>query len=146
AASIDFATSNLRGAPFTLYCAGGKVEATVCMGPLAGTAVNATALSYDGTFDIGLFIDPVAVEDPADYRRCVEEAFADLIAVAAGPKATTEKPAKKAGKKSAKTKPKPKATATKVGSKPKPKSKAGSKPKAKKAAKKTAKKAASSGS
>ena len=82
AAAIDFATSNLRGAPFPLYCAGAKVEATICMGPLAGTAVNATALSHDGRFDIGLFIDPRAVEDPADYRRCVEESFADLLALA----------------------------------------------------------------
>ncbi len=82
AAGMDFATSNLRGAGFPLYCAGAAVDATVCMGPLAGTAVNATALSYDGRFDIGLFIDPVAIEDPADYRRCVEEAFADLLAQA----------------------------------------------------------------
>ncbi|MEM9566513.1 MAG: wax ester/triacylglycerol synthase domain-containing protein, partial [Actinomycetota bacterium] len=82
AASMDFATSNLRGAPFRLYCAGAEVEGTVCMGPLAGTAVNATALSYDGQFDVGLFIDPVAVEDPADYKRCIEEAFADLLTLA----------------------------------------------------------------
>ena len=82
AASIDFATSNLRGAPFPLYCAGAKVEATVCMGPLAGTAVNATALSHEDRFDIGLFIDPVAIDDPADYRDCVESAFADLLDLA----------------------------------------------------------------
>lgn len=101
AAKIDFATSNLRGAPFTLYCAGSRVEATVCMGPLAGTAANITALSYDGTFDIGLFIDPVAIEDPADYRRCVEAAFADLLALApAVEKPASKKPTPKpAGKK-----------------------------------------------
>ncbi len=110
AASMDFATSNLRGAPFRLYCAGAEVEATVCMGPLAGTAVNATALSYDGQFDIGLFIDPVAVEDPADYRRCIEDAFADLLALAeptpesngAGKPAppTTSRPKRSASRKS----------------------------------------------
>jgi len=114
AASIDFATSNLRGAPFTLYCAGGEVEATICMGPLAGTAVNATALSYDGTFDIGLFIDPVAVEDPEDYRRCVEESFADLVALAPGAKpekrATTKPKKKSGGKPTKKGSAKPKAT------------------------------------
>ncbi len=80
AAKIDFATSNLRGAPFPLYCAGAKVEATVCMGPVAGTAVNATALSYDGHFDVGLFMDPRAIDDPEAYRRHVEESFADLLA------------------------------------------------------------------
>ncbi|MGI9595949.1 MAG: wax ester/triacylglycerol synthase domain-containing protein [Acidimicrobiales bacterium] len=80
ASNIDFATSNLRGAPFPLYVAGAKVEATVCMGPLAGTAANATALSYDGHFDIGLFIDPTAIDDGEAYRRCVDDALADLIA------------------------------------------------------------------
>ncbi|MGH1492242.1 MAG: wax ester/triacylglycerol synthase domain-containing protein [Acidimicrobiales bacterium] len=78
-AHIDFATSNLRGAPFPLYCAGAKVLGTVCMGPLAGTAANATALSNDGHFDIGLFIDPKAIVDGEDYRRCVESAFVDMI-------------------------------------------------------------------
>ena len=80
AAKIDFATSNLRGAPFPLYCAGGKVEATVCMGPLAGTALNVTALSYNGSFDIGVFIDPTAVSDPAAFRAHLEASFKDLIA------------------------------------------------------------------
>ena len=137
AASIDFATSNLRGAPFTLYCAGAKVEAIVCMGPLAGTAVNATALSYDGMFDIGLFIDPVAVEDPADYRRCVEESFADLLALAPGAersngakpsakkRSTKKKPTRKKSPSAKKTttkstkKPARKTSATKRAAKPK---------------------------
>ncbi len=79
AGRIDFATSNLRGAPFPLFCAGAKVLATVCMGPVAGTAANATGLSYDGNFDIGLFLDPVAIDDPEAYRRCVERSFADLV-------------------------------------------------------------------
>ena len=45
AAKIDFATSNLRGAPFTLYVSGARVLRIVTMGPVAGTACNATALS-----------------------------------------------------------------------------------------------------
>jgi hypothetical protein len=80
AARIDFATSNLRGAPFPLYVAGARVEANIPMGPVAGTAANITALSYDGWFDIGLFVDPVAIDDPAAYRDCVDAAFKDLIA------------------------------------------------------------------
>ncbi len=80
AANVDFATSNLRGVPLTLYCAGSTVEATICMGPLAGTAANVTALSYDGVFHIGLFLDPKAIESGEDYRRHVDESFADLIA------------------------------------------------------------------
>ncbi len=84
AAHIDFATSNLRGAPFPLYCAGAKMTAMVTMGPVAGTAANITAMSYDGNFEMGLFVDPAAIEDPEGYRRCVEEAFADLLQAKAG--------------------------------------------------------------
>lgn len=104
ASRIDFATSNLRGAPFELFCAGGKVEATFPLGPVAGTAANITALSYNGSLDLGMFIDPVAIEDPADYRDCVEAAFADLLALA---KPARKKPAAKkktARKKAAKPK------------------------------------------
>lgn len=80
AAKIDFATSNLRGAPFTLYCAGAMVDKIICMGPVAGTAANITAMSYDGNFEIGMFIDPQAIDDPESYRQCVETAFAALVA------------------------------------------------------------------
>jgi hypothetical protein len=65
AGKIDFATSNLRGAPMPLYVSGARVLRIVTMGPVAGTACNATALSYENSFDIGLFIDPTAIESPA---------------------------------------------------------------------------------
>ncbi|MEZ5246773.1 MAG: wax ester/triacylglycerol synthase family O-acyltransferase [Acidimicrobiales bacterium] len=80
AAKIDLATSNLRGAPIPLYIGGAKVEYSVTMGPLAGTPCNATALSYCNNFDIGLFIDPVAITDPAAFRHCVVAAFDELLA------------------------------------------------------------------
>ncbi len=98
ASHIDFATSNLRGAPFELYCAGAKVEATICMGPVAGTAANVTALSHDGNFDMGLFIDPEAIEDPTDLRDCIAEAFADMAAAAKGVSEPVKKKKKKAKK------------------------------------------------
>lgn len=104
AARIDFATSNLRGAPFELYCAGGKIEATICLGPVAGTAANITALSYNGSFDLGMFIDPVAIEDPAGYRACVEAAFADLLELAPEP-APIDHQTEAETKKSSKSKP-----------------------------------------
>ncbi len=110
-----------------------KVDATVCMGPVAGTAANVTALSYNGMLDLGLFIDPVAIEDPAGYRACVEEAFADILALAPRPK----KAAKKTPSKSKVTK------AKKKPAKKKP-AKAKKKPAKKAAKKKPAKKAAGS--
>jgi diacylglycerol O-acyltransferase len=79
-ARMDFATSNLRGARRPLYMCGAKVLQNIPIGPIAGTAFNITTVSYNGSLDIGLAIDPRAVEDPADLRRCMEEAYADLMA------------------------------------------------------------------
>jgi len=94
---IDFATSNLRGAPIPLYCAGAKVLATVAMGPVAGTGANITAMSYDGAFDMGIFVDPEAITDPTAFAANVAASFADLIAAgsAAQQLATNKKSAKK---------------------------------------------------
>lgn len=93
AGKIDFATSNLRGAPFELYCSGAKVISTIAMGPVAGTGANITAMSYNGAFDIGIFADPAAITEPAAFRDDVEAAFADLVA--AGKPAPKKTPAKK---------------------------------------------------
>ena len=77
--TVDFATSNVRGAPFDLYVAGARIEANYPMGPLAGTAFNITLLSYRGSLDMGLNIDAAAIDDPELLRTCMEEAFADLL-------------------------------------------------------------------
>ncbi len=79
AARIDFATSNLRGAPFELFCSGAKVLAGVPMGPVAGTGANITALSYNGVLDIGVVSDPAAIEDGAEFAQCIDDAFADMV-------------------------------------------------------------------
>ncbi len=78
-AGIDFATSNLRGAPFPLYIGGARVLSNASLGPLTGTPFNLTTLSYDGNLDMGLLVDPVAVEDPTGLRSCLEDAYAELI-------------------------------------------------------------------
>ena len=79
ASRIDFATSNLRGAPFPIFVSGAEVLATIPMGPVAGTGANITALSMNGKFDIGMFIDPAAIVEPEEFRRHVEESFADML-------------------------------------------------------------------
>ncbi len=84
AGTLDFATSNLRGAPFPIYVSGGKVLQNIIMGPVAGTAFNLTTMSYDGELDMGLFCDPAAIEDPTDLRDCLAQAYADLLALGAG--------------------------------------------------------------
>ncbi|MEN9644187.1 MAG: hypothetical protein RL238_856 [Actinomycetota bacterium] len=81
AQTVDFATSNVRGAPMPLYLAGAQILENYPVGPLLGVAYNLTLLSYSGSLDMGVNIDTQAVTDPALLRRCLEQAFAELQAV-----------------------------------------------------------------
>jgi hypothetical protein len=49
------------------------------MGPRTGCALNVTLLSYKGSLDIGINLDPAAVTDPDALLECLDEAFSDLI-------------------------------------------------------------------
>jgi hypothetical protein len=80
--TVDFTTSNVRGAPFDLFIAGAKIEANYPVGPLAGTAFNITTLSSSGWLDMGVHIDLAAIDDPDLLRTCLEESYAELLALA----------------------------------------------------------------
>ena len=80
--TVDFAASNVRGAPFDLYVAGAHVLANHPMGPTAGTAFNATLLSYKSSMDIGLNIDTAAVDDPELLRDCIASSLDEVVAAA----------------------------------------------------------------
>ena len=77
--TVDFATSNLRGAPWDLYIAGAEILGNHPMGPTGGTAFNATVLSYRGGLDMGLNIDTAAIDDPVLLRECIRESFDELL-------------------------------------------------------------------
>jgi WS/DGAT/MGAT family acyltransferase len=79
AGRVDFATSNVRAAPFDLFISGAKVLAPYPMGPVAGTAWNITLMSYAGSLFMGVNIDPVAVSNPALLRASLEDGFRELI-------------------------------------------------------------------
>jgi WS/DGAT/MGAT family acyltransferase len=81
--TVDFATSNVRGAPFPLYIAGARILANYPIGPTGGTAWNLTLMSYDGSLDMGLTTDLGAVSDPTLLRDSIEAEFAALIAAGA---------------------------------------------------------------
>ena len=81
AETIDFAVSNVRGAPFDLFVAGAEVLHNHPMGPTAGTAFNATVLSYRGQLDLGLNIDTAAVDAPVLLRDCIDESFREFLAL-----------------------------------------------------------------
>jgi WS/DGAT/MGAT family acyltransferase len=80
AGRIDFATSNVRGAPFEVYVSGGKCLAFYPMGPVAGTGWNITLMSYAGTLFMGVHIDPAAVEDTDLLMRSLRAGYKELLA------------------------------------------------------------------
>ena len=81
AQTVDFATSNVRGAPVAMYMAGAQLLENYPIGPLAGVAFNLTLLSYLGSLDMGLHIDSAAVAEPELLRRCLESSIEDLLAL-----------------------------------------------------------------
>jgi diacylglycerol O-acyltransferase len=78
ARTIDFATSNVKGAPFPLFTAGAEVIQIYPIGPVIGTAFNLTLLSYRGRLDMGINIDTAAVTEPDRLTKCLQRSFAEL--------------------------------------------------------------------
>ena len=78
--TVDFACSNVRGAPFDLWIAGARVLATHPMGPTAGTAFNATVLSYREGLDLGLNADVGAIDGPGELADLIVAGFTELSA------------------------------------------------------------------
>lgn len=83
--SVDFATSNVRGAGVPLYVAGSKVLANHPLGPLGGVAVNVTMLGYDHRLGMGVHLDEAAIEDPELLVTCLRDAVSELCAMAPRP-------------------------------------------------------------
>jgi diacylglycerol O-acyltransferase len=75
---IDFVTSNVPGIPFPVYFAGAKLEAQFPFGPLAGSAMNITLLSYVDECQVGINTDPAAIPDPEVLVACLTEAFDEI--------------------------------------------------------------------
>jgi diacylglycerol O-acyltransferase / wax synthase len=83
--SIDFGTSNVKGADFPVFIAGAKLLQNHPFGPLAGAAFNVTLLSYDGFLDMGINIDSGAIEEPEALRDLIEGAFEEMFALVPTP-------------------------------------------------------------
>jgi diacylglycerol O-acyltransferase len=78
----DITASNVPGPPFPVWLAGARVERFFAYGPPAGSALNVTVFSYDGTLYYGINIDPAAVVDPDLLVRCVVEGIDEVSALA----------------------------------------------------------------
>jgi len=75
---IDFVTSNVPGVPVPVWFAGARLEAQFPFGPLAGSAMNVTLLSYVDEAQIGINTDPAAVPDPEVLLSCFTDAFDEI--------------------------------------------------------------------
>ena len=76
-------TSNVPGPHAEIYCAGAHVLAIHAMAPLfEGTNLNITAVSYGGTFNVGIVACPDNVDDVSSIARGVEAVLGELKKVA----------------------------------------------------------------
>lgn len=82
AETVDFATSNVRGAGVPLFVAGAQLLENYPVGPLGGVAFNVTLMSYMGSLDVGINIDEAAVESPALLRDSLVESFQEMASYA----------------------------------------------------------------
>lgn len=78
---IDVVTSNVPGAPVPVYLGGGRVEAQIPFGPMAGAATNITLLSYIDDLNIGINTDPSAIPDPEVFVDCLRDSFDEILKV-----------------------------------------------------------------
>ena len=76
--TVDFATSNVRGAPVPVYICGAQLLENYPIGPLLGVAFNLTLLSYNGSLDMGLNVDAAAVDEPERLAKLIERGFTEL--------------------------------------------------------------------
>ncbi len=78
ASRIDLATSNVPGPPIDAYFGGQRILRWIPIGPVAGTAVNVSLLSYTDSVFVGLHIDPAAIPETKLLKNCFRAGFGDL--------------------------------------------------------------------
>lgn len=75
---IDIATSNLPGPAIPLWIAGTKIVSLRPVGPVGGTAFNATMLSLGDEAAFGIHIDPATGIEPAALMGDIRSGFRSL--------------------------------------------------------------------
>lgn len=77
---IDVVASNVPGAPVELFTAGARITSMFALGPMAGSAVNLTLLSYLDQVHIGINLDPAAVTEPERFVACYRDGWDEVLA------------------------------------------------------------------
>ncbi|NMO91570.1 wax ester/triacylglycerol synthase family O-acyltransferase [Actinomycetospora sp. TBRC 11914] len=87
AKSNDLQASNVPGLQRESYLAGSRIERTYGFGPLPGCAAMIAMVTYDGVCNVGINIDTRSIADPDLFLRCLQEGFAEVLAL--GPESST---------------------------------------------------------
>jgi WS/DGAT/MGAT family acyltransferase len=77
--AVDVTASNVPGLDVPVYLGGKEVLAQYAFGPMVGSALNITLLSYVGRLLLGVNTDPAAIADPALLHACLDDAYRALL-------------------------------------------------------------------
>nr|WP_281376627.1 WS/DGAT domain-containing protein [Actinomycetospora corticicola] len=77
----DVQVSNIPGVTRPAFVAGAHIERSYAFGPLPGGAVMAALMSDADTCHVGATIDTAAITAPGTFAACVEESFAEVLAL-----------------------------------------------------------------
>ncbi|HMD45289.1 MAG TPA: wax ester/triacylglycerol synthase domain-containing protein [Acidimicrobiales bacterium] len=82
---VDFVASNVPGFPGPMYLAGARISGIFPFGPTIGAALNVTLFSYAEICCIGVTVDTSAVPDHGRLADCLEQGFAEVLALVPAP-------------------------------------------------------------
>jgi diacylglycerol O-acyltransferase len=77
----DLQASNIPGYQIPVYFAGAEVRRLYPFGPAPGVAAMIVLLSYAETCYVGVHVDLDAVREPELFDACLEEGFAEVLAL-----------------------------------------------------------------
>lgn len=77
----DLQASNIPGIRDEVYLAGAQVERCYAYGPLPGCAAMVVLVSHGDTCCVTVNYDAAALTDPARFRRCLADGFAEVLAL-----------------------------------------------------------------
>jgi hypothetical protein len=80
----DLQASNVPGFREELFIAGARIERLYGFGPLPGCATMITLVTHRDTCCIAANVDRAAVTDPELFGKCLEDGFAEVLALHEG--------------------------------------------------------------
>jgi hypothetical protein len=83
----DFQASNIPGIRDEVFLAGARIERAYVFGPLPGCAAMIVLITHGDQCCIGVNLDPAAITDAELFGDCLEQGFAEVLALCPGAQA-----------------------------------------------------------